>query len=89
MNNTATDIMLASMAVEPPDPPAPPPTCRQHSYVFMGVVYSDSDKKRGSGAKYRRYEDKFFCKYCIDTRYLNPRDVGSVYCNPLEGTTPK
>lgn len=61
-----------------------------HEFQYAGVVYSfENYPIPGSGAFQCIYEDKYFCKFCLQNRYINRRYKGTSYDKPLENTFPK
>lgn len=61
-----------------------------HAWSYMGIVYSFTKYPLpGSGAYGRVYEDKFFCTRCLETQYINAREMGDSYQKPIPGSLPK
>lgn len=54
-------------------------TACDHDYSYCGVRYKMGDKVPGSGSRYVNYFESFFCKKCLDRRYVSLEFVGNSY----------
>lgn len=61
----------------------------EHNYVFKGLIYSHGAHMPGSDARYRTYEDAYYCSKCLHSVFKNAREIGSSYDKPIQGAMPK
>lgn len=60
----------------------------KHNYTYGGVIYALGGRLPGSGARERRYYDRFYCTECLHCRYIRLSETNSSYDTPLFNATP-
>lgn len=61
----------------------------KHKYKFMGLVYWEVFPNKAAILKTRMYADKFYCKKCLHTKYVNERKHGTDADYIIKGAVPK
>jgi len=51
----------------------------EHDYTYSGVRYKIGDRVPGSGSRYVNYYESFYCRRCLDRRYVRLGTVGNSY----------